>query len=47
MFNRAPPSATRATPATPIAPRQARGIARVIPHKSNEKDKPKFFAGTL
>jgi transposase len=26
---------------------RARGIAPVIPHKSNEKDKPKFFARTL
>ena len=26
---------------------RARGIAPVIPHKSNEKDKPKFFAKTL
>ena len=26
---------------------RARGIAPVIPHKANEKDKPKFFARTL
>lgn len=26
---------------------RVRGIAPVIPHKSNEKDKPKFFAKTL
>jgi len=26
---------------------RARGIAPVIPHKANEKDKPKFFAKTL
>ena len=26
---------------------RARGVAPVIPHKSNEKDKPKFFARTL
>jgi transposase len=26
---------------------RARRIAPVIPHKSNEKDKPKFFARTL
>ena len=26
---------------------RARGIAPVIPHKLNEKDKPKFFAKTL
>jgi len=26
---------------------RARGIAPVIPHKANEKDKPAFFAKTL
>jgi hypothetical protein len=43
-FSPAPSSATKATPARPIA---KRGIASVIPHKANERDKPAFFARTL
>ena len=39
---------TKATPARPTARRQGRaGIAPVVPHKANEKDKPAFFARTL
>ncbi|AMK18207.1 hypothetical protein K663_09130 [Sphingobium sp. MI1205] len=40
---------TRAIPARPTAPPQARarGIAPVIPHKANEKNKPAFSATTL
>ena len=38
----------KATPATPTArPARERGIAPVIPHKANEKNKPAFFARVL
>jgi len=38
---------TKATPTKPITKRQGRGVAPVIPHRANEKDKPAFFARTL
>ena len=44
-IRRAPSSAIKATPARPTG--TPRGIAPVIPHKANEKNKPAFFACTL
>jgi hypothetical protein len=47
-FSPAPSSATKATPAKPTGDAaRDRGIAPVIPHKANEKNKPAFFARTL